>query len=64
MKVVLRNPAREVEVARKGRVSDLLKELGINPEAVLVIRQGVLLTGDEPLRDADVVEIRPVISGG
>ena len=64
MKVVLRNPSRQVEFTGKRRVRDLLKQLGINPETVLVIRGGVLLTGDELLQEADEVEVRPVISGG
>ena len=42
MKVLLRNPAREIEVAGRRNVNALLAELGSD----------------------DVVEIRPVISGG
>ena len=38
MKVVLRNPRREVEVAGNRRVKDVLRELDIIPETVLVIR--------------------------
>jgi hypothetical protein len=34
------------------------------PETVLVIRGRELLTIDEVVRDEDVVELRPVISGG
>jgi molybdopterin converting factor small subunit len=34
------------------------------PESVLVICNDTLVTGDERLRDDDVVEIRPVMSGG
>lgn len=64
MKVILRNPTREVELAGRRRVQDILKELGINRETVLVIRDRTLLTGDELLEESDVVEIRPVISGG
>ncbi len=64
MKVILRNPTREVEFTGKRRVRDLLKELRVNPETVLVIRGGSLLTGDELLQEADEVEVRPVISGG
>ncbi|MGE5620496.1 MAG: MoaD/ThiS family protein [Sphingomonadaceae bacterium] len=64
MKAILRNPTREVEFSGKRRVRDLLKELGVNPETVLVIRGGTLLTGDALLRESDVVEIRPVVSGG
>ncbi|MGH8990679.1 MAG: MoaD/ThiS family protein [Acidimicrobiia bacterium] len=64
MKVLLRNPKREVEMPGPVRVSKLLEHLGINPETVLVIRNDTLVTHDEHLDEPDVVEIRPVISGG
>lgn len=64
MKVVLRNPRREIEVAGPMSVSRLLNQLELNRESVLVIRGDTLVPGDETLTDADVVEIRPVISGG
>jgi sulfur carrier protein len=64
MRVVLRNPRREVEVAGGRRVSDVLKELAILPETVLVIRGDELLTGDSRLGDDDTIELRPVMSGG
>jgi sulfur carrier protein len=64
MKVLLRNPAREVEVAGPTTVLALLQRLDINRESVLVIRGGELVPGDARLSDDDVVEIRPVISGG
>lgn len=64
MKVRLRNPRREVEVAGPRRVNALLAELGVNRETVLVIRGDTLVTGDALLADSDEVEVRPVISGG
>ena len=64
MKVVLRNPRREVEVAGGRRVKDVLVELPIIPESVLVIRGDELITADQMLRDEDVIELRPVMSGG
>ena len=64
MKVVLRNPKREVEMPGPVRVSKLLEHFGINPETVLVIRNETLVTHDERLEEPDTVEIRPVISGG
>jgi sulfur carrier protein ThiS len=64
MIVQLRNPAREVEVAGPTTVIALLQRLDINRESVLVIRAGELVPGDARLADHDVVEIRPVISGG
>jgi len=64
MKVVLRNQGREVELSGRRRVRALLAELGVLPETVLVIRGRDLLTIDEVVAEEDVVELRPVISGG
>jgi sulfur carrier protein len=64
MKVLLRNPRREVEVSGKRRVKELLLELDVLPSTVLVIRGNELLTGDAVVGGDDVLEVRPVISGG
>ncbi len=64
VRVVLRNPRREVEVAGNRRVKDVLRDLDILPETVLVIRGDDLVTADQILRDDDVIELRPVMSGG
>ncbi len=64
MKVLLRNPRRELDVDGPVRVDTLLRRLEINRESVLVIRNRELVPGDAELSDDDVVEIRPVISGG
>ena len=64
MKVILRNPRREVDVEGKRRVKELLSELGILPSTVLVIRDNELLTGDAMVGGDDMLEVRPVMSGG
>lgn len=64
MQVTLRNPKRVVEVPGPVRVHALLDRLELNRESVLVIRGDTLVPGDALLADADVIEIRPVISGG
>ena len=64
MKVKLRNPDRMVEVKGPRNVVALLKDLDIVPEAVLVIRDGTLMTRDEVVGDEDTIEVRPVLSGG
>jgi sulfur carrier protein len=64
MRVLLRNPAREVSIDGPTTVNRILEQLDLNRESVLVIRGDTLVTGDVTLLDDDVVEIRPVISGG
>ena len=64
MKIRLRNPDRELDVAGGRRLKDVLAELEIDPDTVLVIRDGVLVTREQPLAYDDRIEIRPVISGG
>jgi sulfur carrier protein len=64
MKVLLRNPRRELEVHGPRTVGALLAELDLVPESVLVIRGDTLVTHDARLGDDDEVEIRPVVSGG
>ncbi len=64
MKVQLRNPTRERTFSGPISIVAVLRQLDVNRETVLVIRGGTLVPGDAMLDDDDVVEIRPVISGG
>jgi sulfur carrier protein len=64
VKVVLRNPRRELDVAGPVQVNQLLEHLGVRRESVLVIVGDTLVTGDVVVPDAATVEVRPVISGG
>ncbi len=64
MKVLLRNPRREIEVAGGRSVNRLLEDLGLDRESHLVICNGTLVPGDARLDEDDAIEVRPVISGG
>jgi sulfur carrier protein len=64
VKVILRNPRKEIQVDGRRRVKELLAELAILPSTVLVIRGDELLTGDTVVGGDDVLEVRPVMSGG
>jgi sulfur carrier protein len=64
VKVVLRNPRRELEVRGPKTVTALLAQLELNPESVLVIAGDELVARDARLADDVTVEIRPVMSGG
>ena len=62
---LLRNPRRELQVEGPLSVDGkLLRQLDLNCESVLVVRGDTLVPGDAVLADDDVIEIRPVISGG
>jgi sulfur carrier protein len=64
VKVRLRNPDREVDVRGDRPVGDVLADLGVNPDTVLVIRAGELITRETRVATTDELEVRPVISGG
>jgi len=64
VKVVLRNPRRELDIEGGASVKDVLRRLDIIPETVLVIREGELLLKTDLVADSDTIELRPVISGG
>jgi uncharacterized protein (TIGR00269 family) len=64
MKVRLRNPERTAEVSGPAPVLRVLEQLDINPETVLVIYDGTLVTKDAVIPDDGELEVRPVISGG
>ena len=64
MKVRLRNPEREVEIPGGRKVLAVLRDLDIDPDTVLVIRERELLTREDRVEEDERIEIRPVISGG
>jgi sulfur carrier protein ThiS len=64
MRVLLRNPRRELTVDGPITVTALLQRLDLIPESVLVIAGDELVARDAKLDDTATVEIRPVTSGG
>ncbi len=65
MKVLTRIPKKEVHEFRGRRsVDKILRDLGMNPESVIVIKGDELLTLDQMVEDGDEIEVRPAISGG
>lgn len=64
MRVLLRNPNRELEFRGPMSVQKLMNRLDLNRESVLLIRDSTLVPADATLADEDTIEIRPVISGG
>jgi uncharacterized protein (TIGR00269 family) len=64
MKVKLRNPDRTELIEGPMSVAGVLDRLDVDPETVLVISSGQLVTKDHVLPADAEVEVRPVISGG
>lgn len=63
MKVFVERFREEKELVASS-VGELLSLLELNPETVLVVKNGVLVTEDELLADQDEVKVLSVISGG
>ena len=60
--LVLRNHRFELEPGIT--VHQALRKFQIDPEAVLVTREGEMITEDEMIRDEDLITLIAVISGG
>ena len=52
------------ELPGKITVRDALKKAGLNPEAVLAVRDGKLLTDDAIIHPEDTIRLIAVVSGG
>jgi sulfur carrier protein ThiS len=62
MKIVYRDREWELRGGMTARAA--VMKLDLDPEAILVIRNGKLVTDDTVLEDADEVKLIAVISGG
>lgn len=62
IKVVYRGKAWELKAGMTARAA--IKKVGLDPESVLVVRDGELVTDDTILKDGDEVRLIAVISGG
>lgn len=62
VKLILRK--QEYEVKAGITLRNALLEHGIQPEAVLAVHAGALITEDEVLREGETIKLVSVISGG
>lgn len=62
VKLILRD--KEYEVRPGMTAQHALQKIGVQPETVLITREGELLTEDEILQEGDVIKLIAVISGG
>jgi sulfur carrier protein len=62
VKIVFRKKSFEVKAGMTLR--HVLSKIDIDPESVLAIRNGELLTDDEIIRDGEEIKLVAIISGG
>jgi sulfur carrier protein ThiS len=55
---------QEWELAGEYTLRQAIEKVGLNPEAVLAVRDGEIIVESAPLRDGDEVRLVAVISGG
>ena len=61
-RIIHRN--NEYEIKHGMTVRSSLLKLNIEPDSVLITRNGELLTDDEIIQENDLIKLVPVISGG
>ncbi len=62
--VFIEREKRTVEWEFSGRIRDLLAALRVNPETVVVVKNGEVVSEDERCAAEDELKLLSVISGG
>ena len=62
MQIIFRD--KEYELKANITARDAIKKIGLDPESVLVVVNGKLVTDDVVLREGDEVKLVAVVSGG
>ena len=55
---------QEWEVKAGITIRDAILKTGLNPEAVLAVRNGQLINNDTKVQDSDIIKLIDVVSGG
>ena len=55
---------KKLEVENGANVEDVLKALEVEPQEVLVSRDGTILTEKHEIEDGDTLKVMDVIAGG
>ena len=64
VKISFLKKEQEVEIEEESTVSDILKEIKLNPQTVIVSRQGEIIPDTEKVKNGDKLEAIRVVSGG
>lgn len=64
MEIFIERTKQTLKINYQGKVSELLKKLKINKEAVIIVRNNKIITLDQDVKNKDKIKILSVISGG
>lgn len=64
MQLYIEKTGRKETISFSGKASELLKKLRINPDTVMVVKNGTLISEDADIKNTDEIKILSVISGG
>jgi sulfur carrier protein ThiS len=64
MEISFQGKIKKVEFPHKIKVKELYRELGLNKEEYLLLKDGKLITYDKYLNPDDKIRIVKVVSGG
>jgi len=62
--VFIEKEGKTITVDANGSARNLVVSVGVNPETVLIVKDGVLITEEESVKDAEKIELLSVVSGG
>jgi len=64
MKIFIEKTGKETKIKFEGRANALLKKLKINPEEVIIARNGEIISDEDTVCEHDEIKILSVVSGG
>ena len=64
MKVFIEKENKRIEKSFNGKAKDLIKEVGVNPETVIIVKNNELITEEDSIEDSDEIKLLSVVSGG
>jgi sulfur carrier protein ThiS len=64
MKVFIEKTGKHLVLEGRRSAADILKDLSINPESIILVKNNEIALDDEFIEDKDELRILSVISGG
>jgi sulfur carrier protein ThiS len=64
MEIFIQKTGKRVTLDHSGTAASLLEKLDVNPEVVLIVKDGTLITEKDDVDGAEKIDLLSVISGG